>query len=227
MMHQGPGRRRTSSSATASREDGHRGRDVRLPARQSALRRGVEEGRAGRSATSTRSSGFAGRFGAGLPRINDGSLPVPPAHDLEDEAARGGRRRGSPSSSTARRCSRATPARARARSAAGSSRTTGSRPSSPCPTSSSTTPASRTYIWIVTNRKPRSAQGQGPAHRRRRPLREDAEEPRQQAQRDQSTEQHRRDHPPLRRLRGGRARRRSSTTRTSATGGSRSSGRCG
>ncbi len=35
--------------------------------------------------------GFSGRFGAGLPRINDGSLPLPAAHDLEDEAPRGGR----------------------------------------------------------------------------------------------------------------------------------------
>ena len=29
-----------------------------------------------------REQGFDGRFGAGLPRINDGSLPLPPAHDL-------------------------------------------------------------------------------------------------------------------------------------------------
>ena len=70
-------------------------------------------------------------------------LPLPPAHDLEDEAAPSRAARGSRSSSTARRCSPARPARASRRSAAGSSRTTGSRPSSRCPTSSSTTPASR------------------------------------------------------------------------------------
>ena len=35
--------------------------------------------------------GFNGRFGAGLPRINDGVLPLPAAHDLQDEATRGGR----------------------------------------------------------------------------------------------------------------------------------------
>jgi type I restriction enzyme M protein len=46
-------------------------------------------------------------------------------HDTRSAAA-------SPRSTTARRCSPATPARARATSAAGSSRTTGSRPSSPC-----------------------------------------------------------------------------------------------
>ena len=49
----------------------------------------------------------------------------------------------SPSSSTARRCSPATPVAARAASASGSSSTTGSRRSWRCPTSSSTTPASR------------------------------------------------------------------------------------
>ena len=40
-------------------------------------------------------NGFGGRFGAGLPRINDGSLPLPAAHDREDESA--GRRRHAPS----------------------------------------------------------------------------------------------------------------------------------
>ena len=78
------------------RQQLHRGRprrqDVRLHARQSALRRGVEEGRA-RSIrrTSTRSSASTVASAPGLPRINDGSLPLPPAHDLEDEAPRGGR----------------------------------------------------------------------------------------------------------------------------------------
>ena len=49
---------------------------------------------------------------------------------------------GSRKSTTAARCSPATPARARATSAAGSSRTTGSKQSSPCPSTCSTTPAS-------------------------------------------------------------------------------------
>ena len=53
-----------------------------------------------------------------------------------------GRLAGWRSSSTAHRCSPARPGRASRRSAGGSSRTTGSRPSSRCPTSSSTTPAS-------------------------------------------------------------------------------------
>ena len=115
-------------------------RDVRLlpvPIRPSAW-----SGRRSRRrpATSTRSG--AGRPVRGRSTPDRRWLaPVPPAHDLEVQA-RTARAPGSPSSSTARRCSPATAARARARSAAGSSRTTGWKPSSPCPTSSSTTPAS-------------------------------------------------------------------------------------
>ncbi len=41
-----------------------------------------------------------------------------------------------------------------------------------------------TYIWVLTNRKEPAAQGQDPAHRRAAVLREDAEEPGQQAQQD-------------------------------------------
>ncbi len=63
-------------------EDGHDGRALRLPARQPAVRGRVEEGRGRGRKTRPRRTGFAGRFGAGLPRINDGSLPVPAAHDL-------------------------------------------------------------------------------------------------------------------------------------------------
>ena len=89
--------------------------------------------------------GFEGRFGAGLPRINDGSLLFL-QHMLSKmqpvaEDGTGGSRiaivfNGSPLFT-------ATPAVARAASASGSSRTTGSRRSWRCPTSSSTTPASR------------------------------------------------------------------------------------
>ena len=49
------------------------GQHLRLPARQSALRGRVEEGR-GRHPHGGREAGFNGRFGAGLPRINDGSF---------------------------------------------------------------------------------------------------------------------------------------------------------
>ena len=111
----------------------------------SPIRRSASSGRRSRtrSARRPRRKGFNGRFGAGLPRINDGSLPLPAAHDLQDEAGPRRAARASRSSSTARRCSPARPGRASRRSAAGSSRTTGSRRSSRCPTSSSTTPASR------------------------------------------------------------------------------------
>ena len=89
--------------------------------------------------------GFDGRFGAGLPRITDGSLlflqhmiakfePVAPA-DRKNGSRLAIVFSGSP-------LSPAGPAPARATSASGSSRTTGSKPSSPCPSRCSTTPAS-------------------------------------------------------------------------------------
>ena len=85
--------------------------------------------------------GFAGRYGAGLPRINDGSfLFLQHMISKMRPPEQGGH--AWRSCSTAPRCSPARPAAARARSDAGSSRTTGSRPWSPCPISSSTTPAS-------------------------------------------------------------------------------------
>ena len=83
-----------------------------------------------RSTTSTRTSATRGRFGAGLPRVSDGSAAVPAAHDLQDEA----RRRTAPAaagiaivfsgSPTVHRRRRVAASR---RSAAGSSRTTGSK----------------------------------------------------------------------------------------------------
>jgi type I restriction enzyme M protein len=74
--------------------------------------------------------GFSGRFGAGLPRINDGSL-IFLQHMLSKmrRAEKAGGGAASPSSSTGPHSSPATQDRARATSAAGSSRTTGSKPS--------------------------------------------------------------------------------------------------
>ena len=100
--------------------------------------------------------GYAGRFGAGLPRINDGSFLFlsmiakmkPPRMAVVV----------SPSCSTARRCSPATLARARARSAAGSSRTTGWRLVG-LPDQLFYNTGINTYIWIVTNKKPSARQG--------------------------------------------------------------------
>ena len=102
---------------------------------------------------------FDGRFGAGLPRVNDGSLlflqhmwdkrePVRPA-----EHKHGSRLAivfsGSPLFTAAR-------AQERATSASGSSRTTGSRPSSRCPSRCSTTPVS-----APTSGSPRTARRNG------------------------------------------------------------------
>ena len=85
--------------------------------------------------------GYSGRFGPGLPRVSDGSLlfllhllsKMRPAKD-------GGSRFGI--CSTARRCSPAAPAAVKARSAATCWRTIWWRPSSACPPTCSTTPAS-------------------------------------------------------------------------------------
>ena len=114
---------------------------VRLHAGQSALRRGVEARGADFIRREHEEQGFGGRFGAGLPRINDGSLLFL-QHMISKmkDPKEGGTRlaivfNGSPLFTGAA-------GSARAKSAAGSSRTTGSRPSSPCRTSSSTTPAS-------------------------------------------------------------------------------------
>ncbi len=85
--------------------------------------------------------GFAGRFGAGTPRVNDGALLFLQHMIAKMRApADGGSRLAM--SSMALRFSQVMPVVARAKSAAGSSKTTGWRPSSPCPSSSSTTPAS-------------------------------------------------------------------------------------
>ena len=84
--------------------------------------------------------GPSGRFGAGLPRVSDGSLLFL-QHMLSKMKPTG--LAGSASCCPARRCSPARPGRGSRRSAAGSWRTTGSRASSRCPTRCSTTPASR------------------------------------------------------------------------------------
>ena len=75
-------------------------------------------------------------------RSSDGQLLFLANMLSQDEAQRRRSAAASPRSTTARRCSPATPGRARATSAAGSSRTTGWRPSSPCRSTCSTTPAS-------------------------------------------------------------------------------------
>ena len=85
--------------------------------------------------------GHAGRFGAGLPRINDGSFlflqhMISKMEPVEDKGSRLAIVfNGSP-------CSPGRPGPASRRSGGGSWRTTGWRASSRCPTSSSTTPAS-------------------------------------------------------------------------------------
>ena len=66
-----------------------------------------------------------------ITRSSDGQMLFPCQHALEDEAVHEARE-PSPRSITARRCSPAMPARARATSGAGSSRTTGSKPSWRC-----------------------------------------------------------------------------------------------
>jgi hypothetical protein len=137
--------------------------------------------------------GFNGRFGPGLPRVSDGSLLflLHLSRKMRPAAMAAA---ASASCSTARRCSPAAPARARARSAAMCWRTTWSRPSSACPPTCSTTPASAPTSGSSATASPPRAQGQGAADRRQRLLAEDAQEPGQQAQ-GAERRAHRRHHP--------------------------------
>ena len=176
-----------------------------------------DQGRGARSSASPAASA------PGLPRDQRRLVPVPPAHDLEDEAGSRRAARGSPSSSTARRCSPAARARAsrdppldhRERLARGHR-----RPARPALLQH------RHLDLLLDRHQPQAARaaGQGAARRRPRVLHEDAQEPRREAQGDQRRAD-RRDHPPLRRVRGERAGRRSSATSSSASSGSPSSAR--
>ena len=169
--------------------------------------------------------GFSGRFGAGPAAHQRRLVPVPPAHDLEDAAApeKGGSRiaivfNGSPLFTGDAGCGESDIRRwiiendwLEAIVA--------------LPDQLFYNTGISTYIWIVTNRKEQRAAGQGPARSTPRLLREDEEEPRQQAQRDLSTEHI----AEITRIYGARSRRtehvaRSSTTTISATARSRWSG---
>ncbi len=117
------------------------GQALRLHALQSALRRGVEEDRGG-GAQGAPAEGLRRALRAG-PAAGLRRLPaLPAASDLQDAPRPRTAAAASASSSTARRCSPAAPAPARARSAATCWRTTCWRPSSACPPTCSTTPAS-------------------------------------------------------------------------------------
>ena len=97
--------------------------------------------------------GFDGRFGPGLPRVSDGSMLFCwPRCDRRRTAAA-----ASASCSTARRCSPAAPAAARARSAATCWKTTWWKPSSACPSTCSTTPASPPTCGSSPTRSPPTA----------------------------------------------------------------------
>ena len=94
--------------------------------------------------------GFAGQFGAGLPRINDGSfLFLQHMISKMKRPDEGGARLAIVL--TALPCSLGRQGRESLRFGGGSSRTTGSKLSSPIPTSCSTTPGSRpTSGWSPT-----------------------------------------------------------------------------
>ena len=149
------------------------GPSLRLPPRQSAIRCRVEEGRRRRSRTNT-GQGFAGRFGAGLPPINDGSLlfiqhmiskmkPAPKADP------------GWRSSSTAPRFSRGRPVRSlRDTTVDHRERLVGSRrrPARPAL-------LQHRHLHLLLDRhQPQGsrAQRQGPARRRPRAVDQDAQE---------------------------------------------------
>ena len=150
--------RPASCSANSFTKDGHRG-----PASSttcSPIRPSAWNGRKSRTRSEgARAPGDAGRFGAGLPRINDGSFLFLQHMISKMKPVRRRRHAGWPSSSTARRCSPAAPDRASPRSAAGSSRTTGWKPSSALPDQLFYNTGISTYFWIVTNRKTSARKG--------------------------------------------------------------------
>ena len=181
-----------------------------------------------RSARKHEQQGFNGRFGPGLPRVSDGSLLfllhlISKMRPAEDGGSRFGIvLNGSPlftggAGSGESEIRRYVLENDLVEAIIG------------LPTDMFYNTGISTYVWIVSNRKPARAQGQGAAHRRQRLLAEDAQEPGQQAQ-GAERRAHRRDHPALRRAsrRSPRTACRSaasSRTRTSATAPSPSSAR--
>ena len=157
--------------------------EVRLHAGQPAVRRGVEEGQGrGRGRGRARLRGPLRRGPAAHQRR---LVPVPAAHDLEDGAGRGQGRAAGDRLQRLAAVHRRGRVRRVARSAAGSSRTTGSRASSRCPDQLFYNTGISTYFWILSNRKAPGAARQGHPARRPRPVGEDAQVPRRQAQADQ------------------------------------------
>jgi hypothetical protein len=131
---------------------------VRLHALQSAVRRGMEEGGEGHP-QGARGEGLRRPFRprpAARVRWFD-AVPAAPA--LEDAPLHRRAAAASASCSTARRCSPAARAAARARSAATCWRTIWWKPSSPCPPTCSTTPASPPTSGCVSNKKPADRKG--------------------------------------------------------------------
>ena len=157
--------------------------EVRLHAGQSAVRRGVEEGQ-GREVEDEAEIGYAGRFGAGLPRINDGSfLFLQHMISKMDPVEGKGCRlaivfNGSPLFTGGGRVGRVgDPAVDPGERLAGGHR----RAAGPALLQHGIS----TYFWILSNRKDPSAARQGHPAGCPRPVGEDAQVPRRQAQADQ------------------------------------------
>ena len=158
------------------------------------------------STTSTQTIGFAGRFGAGLPRINDGSfLFLQHMISKMSPPEQGGSRlaivfNGSPLFTGAAGSGEiGDPPLDHRERLARSHR----RPARPAFYNTGIS----TYFWIVTNRKSAEPQGKVQLIDARDSVHEDAQEPRREAQGDQRRPD-RRDRPPLRRLRSAADRRR-------------------
>ena len=99
-------------------------------------------------------------------RSSDGQMLFPRQQALEDEAGYPPRQPDRPRYTTAVPFSPGTPARARATSAAGSSKTTGWRPSSPCPLNMFYNTGIATYIWVTQQPQAGASAGQGAVDRR-------------------------------------------------------------
>ena len=225
MMLKGQDASTTSCAATRFTEDGHDGRALRLHARQPAVRRGVEEGRDARPGRGTRRRASPAASAPGCRASTTARFLFLQHMISKMKPARGGRLAGSRSSSTARRCSPAPPARASREIRRWIIENDWLEAVVALPDQLFYNTGISTYFWIVTNRKPPERKGKVQlvdAVDLFVKMRKSLGEKRKEMSRENIDEITRL----YGELRPGSSRR-SSTTRTSAIAASPSSGRCG
>ncbi len=184
-------------------EDGHEGRALRLPARQSAVRGGVEEGRGRGPRRGTRSRASTAGSAPGCRASTTARFLFLQHMISKMKPARGGRHRGWRSSSTARRCSPAPPARASREIRRWIIENDWLEAVVALPDQLFYNTGISTYFWIVTNRKAPERRGKVQLVDAREYFVKMRKSPRREAQGDQRRAD-RGDHPAVRRVHRGR-----------------------